>query len=346
LESGWVASQSQHLAIHLECVMTNGWSPISRKKRGLETGDPRKFKTFDELKEAFRKQVVHKMRFGAIASNIGEQMLQPTAFASALTQGCIENGVTREDGGARISVGAVSICGTVDVGNALAAIKKLVFDEERITMDRLCKALESNFEGYDEIHRMCLEAPKFGNDDDDADEQVAWVTQLVTEEARKYRTSYGGVKYAVQVPLSSFVPLGLMVGALPSGRLSRAPISDGVSPTCGTDTKGPTAVLKSVGKINNAQVGLSQTLNMKLDPAVFEAEDGFKRLADLIRVFVDQKVDHLQINVVAKDTLLSAQESPEDHKDLVVKVAGYNARFVDLHKELQDSIIARTEHGL
>ena len=346
MESGWTASQSQHLAAHMECVLTNGWSRMSNKRRGLGTGDPRSFNTFEDVREAFRKQVVYKMKTGSVAANFGEQLLQPTLFTSALTQDCIENGITREEGGARHSLGAVSISGTVDVGNSLAAIKQLVFDEKRITMDRLCKALESDFVGFEDVHKMCLEAPKFGNDDDYVDEQVAWVTHLVAAEARKYKTTYGGTKFVVQVPLSSFVPLGLMVGALPSGRLAGAPVSDGVSPTCGTDVRGPTAILKSVGKINNAEVSLSQTLNMRLDPVVFETDDGFKRMCDLIRVFVDQKVDHIQINVVSSDTLIAAQKTPEQHKDLVVKVAGYNARFVDLHKELQDSIIARTEHGL
>jgi formate C-acetyltransferase len=267
-------------------------------------------------------------------------------FASALTEDCIEKGIAKEKGGARYNVGSFGIIGTVDVGKSLAAIKKLVFDEKKITMDQLCKALDSNFKGYEEIRKMCLEAPKFGNDDDYVDEQVAWVTHLVSAEARKYRTPYGGPKFTVQVPLSSFVPAGLVVGALHSGRLAREPLSDGVSPTMGSDTKGPTAVLKSVGKINNAEVSLGQTLNMKIDPVVFETDDGFKRLADLIRVFVDQKVDHIQINVVSSDTLRAAQKEPDKYKDLVVKVAGYNARYVDLYKELQDSIIARTEHGL
>jgi formate C-acetyltransferase len=137
-----------------------------------------------------------------------------------------------------------------------------------------------------------------------------------------------------------------MVGALPSGRYAGEPLSDGVSPTRGSDLEGPTAVINSVGKINNAEVSLGQTLNLKLDPEVFQTEDGYKRLADLIRVFVDQKLDHIQINVVSSETLIAAQKEPENYRDLVVKVAGYNARFVDLHREVQDSIIARTEHGL
>ncbi len=346
MESGWTAGQGVHLASILETVLTNGWSRIRDKKSGLQTGDPREFSSFDEFKEAFLKQIAYQMKVGSIASNLGEQALIPTLFTSALTEDCIENAAPREQGGARYNVGSCSMSGTPDAGNSLAAIKKLVFDEKRITMAQLCEALESNFEGYEEIHRMCMAAPKFGNDDDYVDELVAWVTHAVVQEAKKYKTTFGGTKYIVQVPLSSFVPLGMGVGALPSGRLAKAPISDGVSPTCGTDMQGPTGVLKSVGKINNAEVALGQTLNLKLDPVVFEGKDGFKRLADLIRVFVDQKVDHVQINVVSSETLLAAQKDPGQYRDLVVKVDGYNAHFVDLHKELQDSIIGRTVHGM
>ncbi len=358
MESGWGSGRAlgargtrrhSSLPAILEFVLTNGVRQSDHKEIGLDTGDPRQFKSFEEVREAFSKEVARRTRNGSIAANIGEMAgLQPTVFQSALTEDCIEKGIAKEQGGARYSIGASGpLFGTVDLGNSLAAIKKLVFEEKKITMDELCQALDKNFEGYEDIRKMCLEAPKFGNDDDYVDEQVAWVTHMVCEEAKKYKTIYGGGrKFCSQIPLSSYVPAGLEVGALPSGRLAREPLSDGVSPTRGSDVKGPTAVLKSVGKINNAEASLGQTLNMKIDPAVFEKEDGFKRLADLIRVLVDQKVDHVQINVVSSDTLRAAQREPDKYKDLVVKVAGYNARFVDLHKELQDSIIARTEHGL
>ena len=346
MESGWEVNQNQHLAFLMELVMTNGWSRIFNKKRGIETGDPRQFKSFEEVRDAYRKQVAFEMKRGAISANLGEQLLQPTPFTSALTEDCIENGICREEGGARYSLGAVSSSGTVDAGNSLTAIKKVVFDDKKITMVELCDALDNNFKGYENIHKMCIEAPKFGNDDDYADEQIAWVSHLVATEAMKYKTTYGGTKYAYQVPMSSYVPQGRMVGALPSGRKAQEPISDGASPTIGTDLNGPTAVLKSMGKINNPELSLGQTLNMKLDPVVFKNEDGIKRLADLIRVFVDQKVDHVQINVVSAETLKAAQKDPVKFKDLVVKVAGYNARFVNLDKPVQDSIIARTEHRL
>jgi formate C-acetyltransferase len=243
-------------------------------------------------------------------------------------------------------MGSIGILGAVDVGNSLAAIKKLVFEEKKITMAQLCRALEKNFEGHEDIRKMCLEVPKFGNDDDYVDELVSWVTHTASVEANKYKNVYGGRKFTYVVPLSSYVPLGRVVGALPSGRQAGEPLADGISPTRSSDVEGPTAVLKSVGKQNNAEVSIGQTLNMKIDPEVFAKDDGFKRLADLIRVFVDQKLDHIQVNVVSSETLKAAQKEPEEYKDLVVKVAGYNARFVTLHKEVQDSIIARTDHGL
>ncbi len=353
MESGWASGTGigvrlPTLPAALEFVLSNGVRQSDHKKIGLKTGDPGQFKSFEEVREAFRKQVARLERNQAIAANIGAMAaLQPTVFTSALTEDCIEKGIPREEGGDRYSIGqGGSLIGSVDIGNSLAAIKKLVFDEKKITMDELCHALDKNFEGYADIRKMCLEAPKFGNDDDYVDEQVAWVTHLVAEEALKYKTTYGGRRFPTLTPLSSYVPAGLVVGALPSGRLAREPLADALSPTVGSDTKGPTAVLKSVGKVNNAEVALGTTLNMKIDPAVFEKEDGFKRLADLIRVLVDQKVDQIQINVVSADTLRAAQKEPDKYKDLVVKVAGYNARFVELHKELQDNIIARTEHGL
>ena len=345
MESGWSAIYT-NLPLAVESMLTNGVRRSDHEKIGLETGDPRQFKSFEEVREAFYKQMAWQARNGAIARNFGEMRLQPTLFTSALTEDCIEKGIAKEKGGARYNVGAVALFGIPDVGNSLAAIRKLVFDEKKITMGELCDALDKNFEGYEYIRKMCLEAPKFGNDDDYVDEEVAWVTHIVSEEANRYKNTYGGRKFSLQIPTAQYVPLGLLVGALPSGRLAREPLADGASPTRGSDVNGPTAILKSVGKVNNAKVSLGQTLNLRIDPVVFEKEDGFKRLADLIRVFVDQKVDHVQINVVSSDTLRAAQREPDEYKDLVVKVAGYNAVFVNLHKELQDGLIGRTEHEL
>ncbi|HJN51711.1 MAG: pyruvate formate lyase family protein [Pseudomonadales bacterium] len=353
MESGWSGGGGSGMGIStlpaaLEYVLYNGVRQYDEKESGLKTGDPRQISTFADFKAAFEKQVARLVKLSCVVSNIGEMAgLPPTLFTSALTEDCIEKGLPREQGGARYSVGiGGNLLGSVDIGNSLAAIKQLVFEEKRISMDQLIQALDRNFEGHEHIRKMCLEAPKFGNDDDDADEQVVWVTHLVASEAGKYITTYGGRRTPTLTPLSMFVPAGQAVRALPSGRLSGEPLADALSANAGTDVNGPTAVLKSVGKVNNAEVAQGSTLNMKIDPAVFKSDDGFKRLADLIRVFVDQKVDQVQFNVVSADTLRAAQKAPEEYKDLVVKVAGYNARFVDLHRPLQDTIIARTEHGV
>ncbi len=334
------------LAGAVELALTNGKSRTNGRQIGIETGDPREFKCFEEVREAFSKQVASLLRKGIIASHASERALVPKAFNSALVEDCIEKGISKEEGGARYNVSGVQTWGRIDAGNSLAAIKKLVFDDQKITMDQLCQALDKNFEGYDDIRKMCTQAPKFGNDDDYVDEQVAWVTHIVNEDAKRYKSTYGGCKVVSEVPSASYIAYGKMVGALPSGRLAGEPLCEAATPTQGSALNGPTAVLKSVGKVNNAEVNQGQTLNMRLDPAIFETGAGFKRLADLIRVFVDQKVDHVQINVVYSDTLKAAQREPEKYQDLTVKVAGYNARFVDLHEELQDSIIARTEHGM
>lgn len=335
-----------NLAVVVELALTNGMLRINGRQRGIETGDPRRFESFDEVREAFRRQMAHSLREAIIASHASEAALQPKAFNSALVEDCIEKGISKEHGGARYNVSAVQTWGRIDAANSLAAIKKLVFDDREITMEQLCDALEHDFKGREQIRKLCLQAPKFGNDDDRADEEVAWVTHVVNEEVKKYRSTYGGCKVVSEVPSGSFLPMGKVVGALPSGRLAGEPLCEAATPTAGSALNGPTAVLKSLGKVNNAEVNQGQTLNMRLDPAIFETDDGFKRLADLIRVFVDQKVDHLQINVVSSDTLRAAQREPEKHPDLTVKVAGYNARFVDLHEDLQNSIIARTEYGL
>ena len=337
---------SLNLASAVEIALTNGKSRNSGRQKGVETGDPRQFKSFDEVQEAFRKQMAWLLRNGIIRSDRFERSLLPKVFNSALVEDCIEKGISKEEGGARCNVHGVQTWGRIDAGESLAAIKKLVFDDKKITMEQLCDALDHNFEGYEDICRMCLEAPKFGNDDDYVDEQVAWVTHVVNEEVKKYKSTYGGCSVVAEVPSASYLAVGKWIGALPSGRLAGEPLCEAGTPTVGSAVNGPTSLLKSVGKVNNAEVDQGSTLKMRIHLAAVENDQGVKRLAAFIRVFVDEKADQVQLNVVHTDTLKAAQSEPEKYKDLTVKVAGYNARFVELHKDLQDSIIARTEHGL
>jgi len=333
----------------LELVLTNGWSRAHQKQMGLLTGDPRRFKSFAELQDAFMKQLAYFAGHCEITLNISEVVLAeryPTLYQSALIEDCIENGLSREEGGARFNFGpCIATAGAVDVGDSLTAIKKLVFDDKKITMDELLDALDKNFEGCEPSRQALLKVPKFGNDDETVDRMVAWVMEIFSKEIIKHKNSRGGRLLPYQNPLAWFVSTGKLVGALPSGRKAQEPLSDGISPTRGVDVTGPTAVLNSVGRIDNTSVFFGQTLNMRLSKEVFGTEQGVHRLASMIRSFVDLKIHHCQFNVVSSETLRAAQAKPADYQDLMVRVAGYVAYFVRLGKDVQDAIIARTEHG-
>jgi len=349
-DSGYLYTASHNLALALELVMTNGVRRSDGKKIGAETGDPRQFKSFEDVQTAFHEQVASMRRKTQKDGIDYEQRLidfYPTVYESALIDDCIERGMCREDGGAHynFNTGGVEV-GSSDAGDSLAAIKELVFDDKKITMAELCDALDCDFEGSESIRKMCLEAPKFGNDIDYVDEQKAWVVHQWVSEFVKLKNLRGGHGCPGGSSMAGYVPGGKIVGALPSGRLAGEPLAPAGSPSTGKDINGPTAVLKSMGKLDNTEVLGGLSLTTRIDPAVFKTRDGIKRLADLLRVFVDQKVFHLQINVVSSDVLKAAQKTPEEYRDLTVKVAGYNAFFTHLSKELQDSIIARTEHGL
>jgi len=300
--------------------------------------------------DAYRKQFRRTVRQAAVSSNIRELSvaeMHPTVFVSALIEDCIEKGMSREQGGARYNAGpGLYAIGLPDNADSLAAIKKLVFEDKRITMAELCDALDSNFEGHEEIRQMLLKAPKYGNDDDYVDEQMVWLAHEWATECRSQKNTRGGHGVPGMQAFVAHVPYGKVVGARPSGKLAGEALSDGASPCAGSDVNGPTAVLKSLSKVNNFEQSMTDILNMTLDPAVFRDGDGFKRLADLIRTLVDEKIQEVQFNVVSPDTLRAAQKEPDKYQGLVVKVAGYSAFFVKLLEGLQNAIIARTEHGL
>ncbi|MGR3294747.1 MAG: glycyl radical protein [Candidatus Bathyanammoxibius sp.] len=348
-DSGYLVIGGTNLAAAMELVLTNGVRRSDGERIGLETGDPRQFKSFEEVQEAFRQQVAWMRRNTQIDGDAFEQKLidlYPMVYESALIEDCIENGLCREEGGARYNNTQTVGSGATDAGDSLAAIKKLVFDDKKITMTQLCDALDANFEGREDIRKMCSEIPKFGNDDDYVDEQVAWVTHVWASEFQKITNLRGGHCSPGGSPMAGYIPAGKEVGALPSGRLAGEPLAPAACPSTGKDVNGVTAVLKSMGKIDNVEPLSGLALTSRIDPAVFKSRDGMKRMADLLRAFVDQKIFHLQLNVVSSDTLRAAQEEPEKHRGLMVKVAGYNAYFTQQSRELQDTIIARTEHGL
>lgn len=329
----------------VEFALTNGVQRLTKAKLAAQTGDPRKFKSFQEFKEAIKAQLAHLIRKAVEINQILESVvgeIRPVPVVSLSFKECVENAKDYEWGGAKYSLGnAISLVGVADIIDSLATVKKLIYEDKALSWDTLLEALASNFEGHEEIRRMCLSTPKYGNDIGEVDEIATEIIQFIAEEIGKYRGKHGKMLCGI-LPVTAHIPGGLLVGALPSGRKACVPLSDGLSPMQGTDVNGPTAILKSVSKINHSMYGSGTLLNMKLDPSLLKDERGKTTLMSLLKSMCDLGVYHIQINVVSPETLIEAQKYPEKHRDLMVRVAGYTAYFVELEKTVQNEIISRT----
>jgi len=340
-----------NLPAALELALNDGVWRRTGKRVGLPTGDARKFRSFDEVKAAYEAQLSHMIRHmfvvNAIAENAYSELLS-SPFLSALTEGCIESGRSLQRGGAVYNFGpAVNEIGVADTGDSLAAIKKLVFDEHKLTMDELLTAIEHDFEGYDEIRGMLLhDAPKFGNDEDYVDYITRDAVQFGNREVMRYRNIFGGQAQAGIIAVTAGIPFGTVVGALPSGRKAGQPLADNSSPSPGNDRLGPTAVARSVAKLDPAALRNGTLLNLRLSPQSTAGDEGLRRMSSFIRGLFDVGCWHVQFNVVDTRTLRDAQEHPAEYTDLLVRVAGYSAYFTQLHRDVQEDIIQRTEHGL
>jgi formate C-acetyltransferase len=241
--------------------------------------------------------------------------------------------------------GNMSIIGFGTVIESLTAMKKLVFEDKIITLDELKEALEANFEGYERLREMLLNAPQYGNNDDYADEVARQVDEIICEVVQRYRTPNGpqNLKF---VPVTTHVAMGRRMGATPNGRKAGEAFSEGVSPTQGRDTEGPLATLMSIAKARSRVYNndLARLINIKISPQVLAGEKGTRDLMNLIRTFVDLKLWHIQFAVINRETLIKAQKDPDKYRNLIVRVAGYSAYFTELSPGLQNEIINRTEH--
>lgn len=330
----------------VELTLTNGYDVVSKQQLGLQTGDPRDFKTYDEFFDAYRKQVEHfidiKIKGNNIIENIYAQYM-PVPFLSLVTNDCITNGKDYNAGGARYNTNYIQGVGIGTITDSLAAIKYNVYDNKKFTMDEMLKAVENNFEGYEEIHNLvCNKTPKYGNDDDYADEIMRSVFDLYHDTVTGRPNMKGG-KYRINMlPTTCHVYFGEVMIASPNGRLAHKPVSEGISPEKGADTKGPTAVIKSCSKMDHLSTG-GTLLNQKFAPAVVAGETGLDQMANLVRTYFNMDGHHIQFNVIDRETLIDAQKNPQDYKDLIVRVAGYSDHFHNLSRELQDEIIGRTD---
>jgi len=336
-----------NLAKVLEITLNNGLDPRTGQKIGLETGDPVEFSSFDELFDAFKRQLNYFVDVKIKGNNIIERLYAehlPAPFLSLLMDDCIAKGQDYNDGGARYNTNYIQGVGLGTITDSLAAISYQVFDNRQVTLKELLKALKANFERNENLRQRLLnKTPKYGNDDEYADNIMKAVFEVYFD-AIDGRPNTKGGNYRINfLPTTVHVYFGKVIGATPDGRKTGEPVSEGVSPVQGADRKGPTAVIKSVSKIDHARTG-GTLLNQKFAPELLADEEGLDRLAHLIRTYFKLDGHHVQFNVVNAETLRDAQKRPEKYGDLMVRVAGYTDYFVNLSVELQNEIIKRTEH--
>lgn len=333
----------------LEITLNNGIDSRSRGKIGIETGDPRSFKTFEELWEAFIKQIKHFMDIKMKGNDIIEELYAkylPVPFESLWLDDCVEKAKDYNAGGTRYNTQYVHVVGLGTLTYSLTSIKYYMFDNKKVSMDEFLEALKQNFGGkYETLRQIILnKTPKYGEDDDYADEIAKKIVDKTVEIIESYPLSptRKASKRVYFFPTTAHVYFGKVTGATPDGRKAGLPLSEGISPVQGSDKKGIAAVFKSVSKCDWDKTG-GALLNQKLTPDLFEGEENIRKLAQLIRTFFNMGGHHVQFNVVSAELLREAQKCPQDFQDLMVRVAGYSDYFVNLPKGLQDEIIIRSE---
>jgi len=347
--NSWGNSGHLNLAKCLELALNDGKCVLTQKKMGLRTGDPARFTGFDDVLEAFRAQVRYFIQYLVLYDNIIDKLhaeVAPLPLYSILIKDCVEKGTEFNSGGARYNFTSPLGVGPITTGDSLAAIKTFVYQQGALSMEQLLEGLHCNFEGQEDIRQMLIHrAPKFGNDDDLVDGLCNEVLKFYCDELRQYRNMRNGPFIGALYYLTANIPFGKRTAATPDGRKSGEPLNDGgISPVHGRDRKGPTAVARSVGKLDNQRVPHGSILNQRFHPSLLDGDDKLKLFQQYIRTFMDLGGWHTQFNVLTSEILRRAQREPEKYRHLVIRVAGYSAYFTQLEEELQNDIIERTEH--
>ena len=331
----------------LEVTLNNGFDRRTGLQIGPETGLASGFKTFDDLVEAYRIQVSYFAGIKIRGNNVIEKTFArwlPVPFLSLLVEDCIAKGMDYNGGGARYNTTYIQGVGLGSLTDILTSIRFNVYDRKNYTWDELQKAVDDNFEGHDQLrYDLIYNTPKYGNDDDYADQQAVTVFEIYYDAVNGKPCSRGGVHRINMLPTTSHVYFGGVTGATADGRKAFTPLSEGISPSQGVDSNGPTSVIKSASKIDHLRTG-GTLLNQKFSPSFFEDEESYSCLTSLIRSYFSLDGHHIQFNVVNAETLREAQKHPELYRDLIVRVAGYSDYFNDLGEDLQNEIILRTEH--
>jgi formate C-acetyltransferase len=330
----------------LEIALHNGRDPRTGKMVGIESGDPLAFRTYEDLAAAFRKQLHYLIEVKIRGNNVIERLYarnMPAPYLSLLVDDCIAKGGDYNGGGPRYNSAYIMGVAPGTCTDSLAAIKYHVFERKNLSMANLLAALRDNFEGHEKTRLMLWnKTPKYGNDDAYADAILAQVFDMFFDEINGRPNTKGGQYRVNYLSTTCHVYFGSVTGATPDGRREWEPLSDGISPVQGADRKGPTAVIQSAAKMDHARTG-GTLLNQKFTPKIVEGEEGIDNMAHLVRSYFKLDGHHIQFNVVTAETLREAQARPEQHRDLIVRVAGYSDYFCDLTPALQNEIIARTE---
>ena len=331
-----------------ELTLFDGKDMMTGKQLGPHTGDARNFQSYEELWEAYQKQVKYFLDIKLMGSNIIEKIYaeyMPAPFLSIITNDCIKKGKDYNAGGARYNTNYLQGVGIGTITDCLAAVKYNVFEQKKFTMEELLHALETNFAEDSRILNLVRnKTPKYGNDDDYADSIMRDVFEFYRSNVTGRPNMKGGTYRINMLPTTCHVYFGDVMIASANGRLAHKPVSEGISPEKGADVNGPTAVVKSCSKMDHLQTG-GTLLNQKFTPAVVAGEEGLNQMANLVRTYFNMDGHHIQFNVIDRETLIQAQNHPEDYKDLIVRVAGYSDHFRNLSKALQDEIIERTEQS-
>ncbi|MBT3200843.1 MAG: formate C-acetyltransferase/glycerol dehydratase family glycyl radical enzyme [Phycisphaerales bacterium] len=334
----------------LELTLLDGRCGISGKQVSIKTGDPVGFETFDDFVSAFTKQMNYCTEILVKWDNIIDMVHaenMPIPLHSIMVDDCVEKGMDVLKSGARYNWTGPLGVGIANVGDSLYSIKKAVYEDKRFTMEQLIGVLDNDFDGNEVMRQYLLNRiDKYGNDLEGPDQMVRLSTDIFFDSLLGFETYRGGPFTAALLPVAAYVPFGLATAALPDGRKKFEPLADGISPNYGVDVQGPTAAMKSVCCIDHVRCGNGVIFNQKILPSTVSTDEGIAKWADLIMSYISLGGGHVQFNIVSGETLRDAIDRPEKYKGLVVRVAGYSAFFNELAPEIQESIIARTEHQL
>tara|TARA_R110001583_G_scaffold163880_2_gene316348 strand:+ start:2522 stop:4975 length:2454 start_codon:yes stop_codon:yes gene_type:complete len=331
----------------IEITLNNGINPVTGKRASIETGDPRDFKTYEELYDAFLKQLNYIVNQKVLVSNYIDRMFakySPATFLSVVIEDCITKGKDYYNGGPRYNTNYIQCTGLGTVTDSLSALKKHVFEDETYSMDTILNAISKNFEDEEIMRQTILNnTPFYGNDDDYADDIALQVYNNLFDAIDGKPNTKGETFHLNMLSTTCHVYFGKVMGASPNGRLAQKSISDGTSPSHGADTNGPSAVIKSLTKIDQIKSG-GTLLNQRFLPSLLKREEDIIKLGSLVRSYFSLGGHHIQFNIVDTATLYAAQENPEDYKDLLVRMAGYSDYFNDMNADLQQEVIDRTEN--